>query len=253
MAESPVEPDRANGYSMRGLQGRVIDGVGRQIISAQYSPGQLLPRETELTEEYGVSRTSVREGMRVLAAKGLVDIRPKIGTRVRQTENWNVFDSDILRWHTEAGLGNEIMRNLVEVRQILEPAAARMAAGRASMADLKRINDALAAMVEHTHDRDDYARADVEFHLAIYAASHNVLLRQFGSVVADFMYLTFEVQQAASDDDDVFKEDAQTHAAVYHAIDRGNGEKAAEAMLHVVLDGKNALIRALSEQLDAPS
>lgn len=250
MAEIVADADRGAGYSMRGLQGRVIDGVGRQIIGGHYAPGDLLPKEAELTELFSVSRTSVREGMRVLAAKGLVDIRQKIGTRVRQPENWNVFDSDILRWHTEVGQGDEIMRNLVEVRQIMEPAAARLAAGRASMDDLHRMDDALAAMVAHATDREGYAHADVEFHLAIYAASHNVLLRQFGSVVADFMYASFTVQQATAADDEVFFEDAETHAAVFRAINGGNGEKAAEAMLHVVLDGKNALIKALSEQRD---
>jgi GntR family transcriptional regulator, galactonate operon transcriptional repressor len=184
MAELGGDLDRGAGYSMRGLQARVIDGVGRQIVGGQYAPGDLLPKEAELTEQFGVSRTSVREGMRVLAAKGLVDIRQKIGTRVRQPENWNVFDSDILRWHSDVGRGDEIMRNLVEVRQIMEPAAARLAAGRASMDDLRRMDDALADMVANSTNRESYAHADVEFHLAVYAASHNVLLRQFGSVIA---------------------------------------------------------------------
>lgn len=243
------EADRGSGYAMRGLQGRVIDGVGRQIIGGRYRPGELLPKEAELVVEYAVSRTSVREGMRVLAAKGLVDIRPKIGTRVRQPEHWNVFDSDILRWHSEVGSGDAMMRDLVEVRQILEPAAARLAAGRASMDDLRRMDDALQAMGRHLGDHEDYAHADVEFHLAVYAASHNVLLRQFGSVVADFMYASFEVQQAAPDED--LRTDTETHAAVFQAIDRGNGERAAEAMLRVVLDGKSALIKALGGTRDA--
>lgn len=253
MAEIVADADRAAGYAMRGLQARVIDGVGRQIISGRYQPGDLLPKEAELTEQFAVSRTSVREGMRVLAAKGLVDIRQKIGTRVRQPEAWNVFDSDILRWHSEVGRGDEIMRNLVEVRQIMEPAAARLAAGRATMDDLRRMDDALADMVANSTNREGYAHADVEFHLAVYAASHNVLLRQFGSVVADFMYASFNVQQATAADDEVFLEDAETHAAVFHAINGGNGEKAADAMLRVVLDGKNALIKALSEQRDGAS
>lgn len=253
MAEIVADADRAAGYAMRGLQAKVIDGVGRQIVGGRYAPGDLLPKEAELTEQFAVSRTSVREGMRVLAAKGLVDIRQKIGTRVRQPESWNVFDSDILRWHSEVGRGDEIMRNLVEVRQIMEPAAARLAAGRASMDDLRRMDDALADMVTNSTNREGYAHADVEFHLAVYAASHNVLLRQFGSVVADFMYASFNVQQATAADDEVFLEDAETHAAVFHAINGGNGEKAADAMLRVVLDGKNALIKALSEQRDSAS
>ena len=98
-----VDVERASGYAMRGLQRRVIEGVGRAIVGGTYAPGALVPKEAELTEEYGVSRTSVREAMRVLAAKGLVDIRQKIGTRVRRTEQWNVFDADILRWYSDEG------------------------------------------------------------------------------------------------------------------------------------------------------
>ena len=245
MAEAPSEADRSSGYAMRGLQGRVIDAVGLQIIGGLYAPGELLPKEADLSDEYGVSRTSVREAMRVLAAKGLVDIRQKVGTRVRQPELWNLFDSDLLRWHSEAGRGEEVMRDLVEVRQIMEPAAARLAAGRASIDDLRRIDDALQSMTRNSSNREGYANADVEFHQAVYAASHNVLLRQFGAVVADFMYLTFNVQQDAAIDEQDFVQDAESHAAVFRAIDRGNGEAAADAMLTVVLDGKNALAKAL--------
>lgn len=244
MAES-TDAGTTSGYAMRGLQGIVIERVGRSIVGGAVAPGELLPKEAELVEQFGVSRTSVREAMRVLAAKGLVDIRQKIGTRVRPVDQWNVFDTDILRWHHEEGRGADVMRDLVEVRQILEPAAARVAAGRATMADHGRMSAAIQAMADNVHSREGYAAADVEFHLAVYAASHNSLLRQFGSVVADFMKLTFEVQQAAARDDDELVNDAETHAAVYRAIDRGNGEDAAEAMLRVVLDGKNSLIRAL--------
>lgn len=244
MAEG-AEPDRASGYAMRGLQGRVIEGVGRAIIRGDYAPGQLVPKEAELTEQYSVSRTSVREAMRVLAAKGLVDIRQKIGTRVRQPEKWNVFDADILRWHNDEGLGESILRDLVEVRQIMEPQAARLAASRASMDDLHRLDTALRAMDLAVHDREAYAHADVEFHLSVYAASHNVLLRQFGAVVADFMYLSFSVQQETTADTQ-FTTDVERHAVVLRAIHRGRGEKAADAMLDVVLDGKSALIQALA-------
>lgn len=246
MAES-TDAATTSGYAMRGLQGVVIESVGRSIVGGAVAPGDVLPKESELVEQFGVSRTSVREAMRVLAAKGLVDIRQKIGTRVRPHEQWNVFDTDILRWHHEEGRGAHVMRDLVEVRQILEPAAARLAAGRANMDDHRRMAATVKSMAAHVHSRHDYAAADVDFHLAVYAASHNALLRQFGSVVADFMKLTFEVQQAVTPRDDDLAHDAEIHAAVYRAIDRGNGEAAAEAMLLVVLEGKNSLIRALGE------
>lgn len=246
MADAP-ETDRGSGYSMRGLQGRVIEGVGRAIVRGTYPPGELVPKEAELTDEYGVSRTSVREAMRVLAAKGLVDIRQKIGTRVRRTDQWNVFDVDILRWHSDEGRGEAILRDLVEVRQIMEPQAARLAAGRASMDDLRRLEGALRAMGASVSERDAYAHADVDFHVAVYGASHNVLLRQFGAVVADFMYLSFSVQQETARDEQRLAADVEQHAAVLRAIHRGQGEQAAEAMLDVVLDGKSALIEALGE------
>ncbi len=252
--EGRAAPYLTSGYAMRGRQGRVIDAVGSQIVGGLYGPGDVLPTEAELAEEHGVSRTLLREAMRVLAAKGLVEIRQKVGTRVRQPEQWNVFDADILRWHSERGPSVAILRDLVEIRQILEPAAARLAAGRASMADLKRIEDAVRAMAEHAPDHDAYAHADVDFHVAVYGASHNLLLRQFGTVVADLLYLTFNVQQVVASDDGVLLQDAERHAAVFRAIDRGHGEAAAEAMLTVVLDGKSALATALSDAraADAP-
>ncbi|TXK18776.1 FadR/GntR family transcriptional regulator [Homoserinibacter sp. GY 40078] len=242
MAE--IVSDRSTGYAMRGRQGEIIDAIGRQIISGRYRPGDLMPREAELTEEHEASRTSIREAMRVLAAKGLVDIRQKVGTRVRPQDLWNVFDTDILRWHSDVGLGEVVMRDLVEVRQVMEPAAARLAAGRAGMADLRRIADALRTMDASTDSVEAYAHADVEFHLAVYAATHNVLMRQFGNVIADFMYLTFTIQQEVADPAGLV-DDVASHAEIYRAIDRGEGEKAAEAMLDAVLEGKSSLIAAL--------
>lgn len=250
MTERNIEAERGGGRAVRGLQARVIDGVGRQIVGDRYRSGALLPKEAELAVEFDVSRTSVREGMRILAAKGLVDIRPKVGTRVRQHEAWNVFDADILRWHLDVGRGDEILRDLVEVRQIMEPAAARLAAGRAAMDGLQRMDEALQAMSRNVADRDGYVRADVEFHLAVYAASHNAMLRQFGTVVADFMFTSFELQQGVTPSDDAIRADVESHVAVYREIDRGNGERAADAMLAVVLDGKNALIKALGQRVD---
>lgn len=234
-----------SGYAMRGTQGRIIDALGSRIVGGEFAPGALLPREPELVEAFNVSRTSVREAMRVLAAKGLVDIRQKVGTKVRASHEWNLFDGDILRWHREQGKGAELMQDLVDLRQVLEPVAARLAAGRAEMSDLRRIDAALSLMLSSTHDMDAYARADVEFHQAVYAASHNALLRQFGTVIADVMYASFAQQQVTANSAADLLVDANEHAPVYRAIDLGDGGAAAEAMLTVVLSGKSALIRSL--------
>lgn len=260
MSERETGSDAPSGYALRGRQGQVIDDLGQQIVGGRYRPGELLPREPDLIARYEVSRTVIREAMKVLAAKGLVEVRPKVGTRVRSEELWSVFDSDILRWYEAQGRGEEIMRDLIEIRQLLEPSAARLAAGRAQMTDLRRIELAAHRMREQAHDHRGYAAADVEFHMAVYAASHNALLQRFGRLVADFMRLTFDVQQRVRADDlggEVdFSDDAATHEAVYQAITRGDAEAAGEAMLIVVLEGKRALITAISDHRElgpAPS
>jgi GntR family galactonate operon transcriptional repressor len=246
MTES-VESDTPPHTAVRGLQKIVVDGIGRQIVAGKLQQGALLPTEPELVEHFEVSRTSVREAMRILAAKGLVDIRPKVGTRVREDEGWNVFDTDILRWHDEVGRGDVVMRDLVEIRQLLEPSAARLAATRATMTDHGRLQHCIQAMADavSSGNDNDYASADVDFHLAVYAASHNALLRQFGSVVADFLRRTFTVQQKVARDAEFFQVDVDRHQVVYEAINRGDGEAAEAAMLDVVLEGKNSLIEAL--------
>lgn len=248
-ARAEVRP--AAGYAMHGLQGRVINAVGSQIVGGRFAPGDVLPTEAELTAEHKVSRTPVREAMRVLAAKGMVEFRRKLGTRVRPREQWNVFDADILRWHHEQGLGEGLLIDLVETRQLLEPAAARLAAARATMEDLGRIERAVLAMTDRDGGLAGYALADVEFHLAVYAASHNLLLRQFGSVVADLLHLTFNLQQIVESDDQALMVDASRHGAVFAAINRGSGEAASDAMLDVVLDGKRALRRAIADAVGA--
>ncbi|BDI24033.1 FadR/GntR family transcriptional regulator [Herbiconiux sp. L3-i23] len=247
MSSPAVPPDIQSGYSMRGRQGHVIEAIGRAIVGGVYRPGDLLPREAELTAEYAVSRTSVREAMKVLAAKGLVDIRPKIGTRVRSQELWNTFDSDLLSWTHSEGRGTELMQDLVELRQIVEPNAARLAAGRASMSDLGALERIAQAMAASATDHVAYAEWDVAFHLAVYSASHNALLARFGMLVADFMKLAFDMQQAAASESLDFADDAARHLAVFEAINRGDAEGASAAMLAVVLDGKSALIAALAD------
>lgn len=239
-----------SGYSLRGVQGRVIEGLGRAIVSGRYSPGELLPREQELIEEFGVSRTSLREAMKVLAAKGLLEIRQKSGTRVRPEATWNTFDSDLFAWAIQEGKSEASIRDLIELRQLLEPSAARLAATRATITDAKRLDEAQTAMAASVDDPERYAEHDVAFHLAVFAASHNLFLQRFGNLVADFLRLSFDMQQKAmlerSEIQD-FTEDAAHHRLVYNGINRGEPEVAASAMLELILDGKRNLFAAVED------
>lgn len=244
--EPSFEPLSGSRSSIRGLQKTVIEGIGRTIVGGKILPGEFLPTEPEIGAAYDVSRTSVREAMRVLSAKGLVEIRQKIGTRVREVEQWNIFDSDILRWHHEEGRGDAVMLNLIELRQVLEPAAARLAANRATMAQHRNLKSAIEAMQTEIDNPEGFARADLDFHLGVYAASHNSFLLQFGTVVGDFLQRVFMIQQQAIRDKEALELDVQLHNQVYEAINRGDGDLAAQTMLRVVLDGKNSLIHALT-------
>lgn len=233
------------GYNIRGQQGRVIDGLGQAIVGGRYRPGDVLPKESELIAEFGVSRTSVREAMKVLAAKGLVETRQRVGTRVRARELWSAFDSDLLLWNYAQGRGADVMRDLVELRQILEPAAAKLAAVRATVNDVRDLERAHAEMAASVERAGEYAASDVRFHMAVYAASHNELMQRFGQLVAESMRLSFELQQRAHDAAPDLARDAAAHHAVLTAIRRGDPADATERMLDVVLDGKAALIDAL--------
>jgi len=244
---TPLERTGQAGYRMRGQQGRLIDSLGEAIVSGRFQPGDLLPREPELMAEYRVSRTSVREALKVLAAKGLIETRQRVGTRVRPQDLWNLFDSDVLSWHQRQGRGEAILRDLVELRQVIEPAAARYAAGRARMADLHRLEKAVEAMQAGIHDMTAYARADVDFHMAVFKASQNALFARLAHIVADFLEISFQIQQRAlNDEDNRIQDDVDGHRRIFDAINRGDGNAAAEHMLGIVLNGKSSLFRAMA-------
>ncbi|MBB3772561.1 DNA-binding FadR family transcriptional regulator [Angulomicrobium tetraedrale] len=249
--ERPLRPTRPSGYRISGLQGHVITELGRAIVSGRFAPGELLPREPQLMAEFSASRPSLREALKVLAAKGLIEMRQKVGTRVRPRDLWNTFDSDVLAWHLgDEGAGpgqrDSMLRDLIELRQVIEPTAAQLAAGRATMEDLRRIRAAVQAMEAATGDMASYARADVAFHMAVFTASHNALFAQFAHLVADFLRLSFSIQQEALNErDNRIEDDVAQHRLVFEAINSGEGESAARAMRNVILNGKNSLLAAL--------
>ena len=110
----------------RGLHREVVHQLGLLVIRGVPAPGETLPDETALGEQFGVSRTVLREAIKVLAAKGLVEPRPRVGTRVRPRHGWNLLDCDVLSWRFEAGPDETLLREITEIRGIIEPAAAAL-------------------------------------------------------------------------------------------------------------------------------
>ena len=134
----------------QNILGHTLDQLGEAIVSGRYAPGSAIPPEPVLGEAFGVSRTVVREAIKSLVAKGLVVTGPKVGTRVLPAEQWNWFDQSVVRWHTRVGLSHEFLRDLQELRRVVEPAAVRLAAERATAEDLADIEAAKAARHEIT-------------------------------------------------------------------------------------------------------
>jgi GntR family galactonate operon transcriptional repressor len=162
--------------------GRVHDSVVRTIaawvLGGRYQPGDTLPREDDLMAALGVSRTSLREAVKVLSAKGLLEARPRIGVRVRDREHWRLLDPSVLAWHPDLMRDPELIASLIEARRIIEPAAAELAARRGTAKDLLAIESAYLGMERSIpHDLNACCEADLAFHRALIAASHNIVLK----------------------------------------------------------------------------
>jgi DNA-binding FadR family transcriptional regulator len=155
-----------------GIHAGVVYDVGRRIVRGELAAGEILPEQGELSRMLGVSRTVVREATKVLAAKGMVESRSKRGTVILPRSEWRLLDPDVLAWLTETGLDPEFLRSMFEVRKIIEPAAARLAAERATPAELAEIRSALDAMAT-APDEATYLDADVRYHGMLVAATHN--------------------------------------------------------------------------------
>jgi DNA-binding FadR family transcriptional regulator len=169
-------------YSGRGLHGHIVETIGGRILDGTYSPGQTVYPE-ELERELEVSKTVVREALRVLASKGLVDSRPKRGTFVRPRSEWSLLDASLLRWQRRGAPDRRFLADLAEVRAIIEPAGARLAAVRRTEADLAAMREALAGLADPDADAAAVIEADLRFHRALLAAAHNELMGRLEVVV----------------------------------------------------------------------
>ncbi|MFN8622854.1 MAG: FadR/GntR family transcriptional regulator [Chloroflexota bacterium] len=192
-ARPAAAPTYRGRVSRRGLHQEVVHRLGLAIVRGEYAAGETLPRADDLAVELGVSRTVLREGMKVLAEKGLVEARQRSGTRVRRRAEWNLVDPDVIAWRREAGPDLEFLRQLSEVRLVVETDAARLAAERATDADLARIGELVGIMESQVADVDRYAAADLELHAAILQATNNPLLAQLADTLSEGLVASREV------------------------------------------------------------
>ena len=236
-----MKPARAiaSTYSGRNLHGQVVHELGRRIVGGTCAPGEVLPNEEELCRELGVSRTALRESVKVLAAKGLVESRPRIGTRVRASESWNLLDPDVLAWRCATLPDAHFVLQLNEMREIIEPASAALAARNRTQAQLRHIEDAFAAMAA-AENIDEWVDADLDFHTAILTATNNPLLRPLAAMIGSALesLLGLSARKAGN-----FKIALPDHGRVLDAIRAQDGPAAQQHMTKLLGDTRGRLLK----------
>jgi len=215
-------------YPDRGLHGHVVRAVGRRIVSGAIEPGTRFNTDA-LEVEFDVSKTVIRESLKVLAAKGLIDARPRRGTYVRPRSEWSLLDPDLLRWQVEGTSKAKLLDDLAEVRQIVEPAAARLAALRRTEKDLVELETALASVGPYS-TAAQITEADLRFHRALLSATRNNLLQRMEYVIEIVLHARDLLVHADGHRDDFMP----PHVAVLDAV-RASDPDAAEAAMRRLL------------------
>ena len=224
---------------------RILGILGRRILSSHYPPGSMLPTEAQLCDEFGVSRTAVREAVKMLAAKGLVVSRQRTGTRVQDAASWNRLDADVLDWMSGIEPDPEFVAGLIEVRQALEPAAARIAALRATAHDLALIEEAYQQMcAAPLEDLAACAEADVHFHVRILQASHNPVFAGLGNLIGQALSNSFRLTTSVSRS---YAATLNAHGEVLEAIRLRQPEIASQRMSALIDIASADLVRHIDD------
>jgi DNA-binding FadR family transcriptional regulator len=205
--------------------------LGISIVTGQRAPGSVLPRETEIAAQFKVSRSLIRESMRTLAAKGLVESKQKSGTKVRERNEWRLLDPLLLSWMFEGVPPRQFVQSLFQLRLIVEPAAAEMAAASRTTQQLSRMGHALEKMAEHGLTTAEGQRADEQFHSIILEATGNELLFSLAASISAAVRWTtfFKYRQSRQ-----FGDPMPPHRAIFDAIANSDAGAARDATAALV-------------------
>ena len=227
-----LEPlNRVPKGSGRRLRGAVAHYLGSAIVSGRIAPGERLTGEIENAEALNVSRSAYREAVQVLTAKGLVESRPKAGTHVLPRSRWNILDPAVVAWAFSGEPDLDFVRDLFELRGIIEPAAARLAAERRDKVDIRDIKDALARMRRHTLATEEGRAADRDFHDALLRATHNNALVALSASIGAAVNWTTQFKQRVRA---LPRDPVPDHARVCDAVVAGDADAASTAMRTLV-------------------
>lgn len=236
-ARDSSTPSSAYGVHFQGrLHGALAHRLGVDILKGVYQPGEVLPNEIDSSSTLDISRSAYREAIRILAAKGMVESRPKAGTRVTARRRWNVLDPEVLGWMFETEPSEDFIKGLFELRLITEPAAAELAALRRTDEHLRLMDKALDLMQAETLATEAGRKADLDFHDALMHATHNEALASLShSIGAAVAWSTrFKQRHQALTRDPI-----PDHRRVFDAIkrqDAGAARWCMESLIRMALD-----------------
>jgi DNA-binding FadR family transcriptional regulator len=232
-------------YSPRGVHGQTVEALALRILSGNLPEGSILDLPA-LRRELDVSLTALREALKVLTAKGLIDARQKRGTFVQPRTSWNMLDRDVMRWQASVSDDPDLLTDLAEVRAVVEPVAAAVAAQRATQSDLDALGDALRRMAEAQTNAEGMVAADLDFHRLLLAATHNRFLEQIALVIAIGLAERDELVHQADPVDDPLP----SHREVFDAI-TGRDPVRAERAMRALVDKATEDLSRLKRQGDS--
>ncbi|MCG5073898.1 FadR/GntR family transcriptional regulator [Paraburkholderia tagetis] len=235
------------GNKERSLVSKVMDGLISGIVEERY--GAILPPQDVLSKEFDVSRTVMREALSMLLARHMLDVRPKIGTRIRPMRDWRMIDEDVVSWRFRAKPDKNFLRDVIEFRALIEPAACALAAERASAADLAGIREAYEALRQTSPGEDGCEAADTLLHTRILAASGNQFYQQMAAIIRGALTL---VSPILSRREDGWTNVVNAHGGVVDAIERRSPEDARAAAMAMIELTADELHRALAPEAVEP-
>lgn len=229
---------------------QVVEQLGRDICSGHYRPGEVVPSEPELGERFGYSRIVIREAIKSLVAKGMLEVSRRIGTVVLESTHWNLFDPQVIAWRAQSAASDpNMVRDLMELRRVVEPAAVRMAAQRASESERRALRAAYMAMVRAVAGKGDYVEADLAFHTTILSACGNQYVRHMQEALSAMLRASFEI---VSEKPGGPAQSLPMHEAVCVAIEQGDAAAAERAAQVLIAHAEMDLQELLQARRNAP-
>jgi len=219
----------------------IAEDLGVAIVTGTYSSKKPFPVEGELCRRYGVSRSILREAVKMLTAKGSLDSRPRRGTWVQDEGRWNLLDPDVLRWMLERKFSFSLLIEFSQVRLAIEPKAAALAAVAAGPAEKAAIAAAIQAMIESERMQDDPLEPDIGFHVAILRASKNGFYSRLSELTEAALRFSIRMTNRQTGVRSV-----PEHKKVADAILAGDAKRAETAMRALVSDAIEQIRKAES-------